>query len=76
MQRPIDTSKIPDTVKTTMSSEDKAVIALLMEFHGIGECAPIVRSALRAALREASAIPGSSLAKTPHVAAQPVEPGR
>jgi len=74
MQEPIDTSKIPNAIKTIMSSEDKAVAALLMEFYGINDGSTLMRFALKAALREAQNLPGSSLAKAPPVAAQPVEP--
>jgi hypothetical protein len=64
MQEPIDTSKVPDSINTRMDSADKAVAALLMKFHAIKDGSTLVRFCLRAALREASAIPGSSLAMT------------
>lgn len=63
MQEPIDTSKIPNAIKTIMSSEDKAVAALLMEFYGINDGSTLMRFALKAALREAQNLPGSLLAK-------------
>jgi len=74
MQAPIDTSKVSDFINTRMTSEDKAVAAILMDFYGIKDGSTLVRFALKAALREAQNLPGSSLAKAPSVAAQPVEP--
>ena len=74
MQVPVDTSKVPDFINTRMASEDKAVAAILMDFYAIKDGSTLVRFALKAALREAQNLPGSSLAKPPPVVAQPVEP--
>ena len=73
MQEPIDTSKVPDSINTKMSSEDKAIAALLMDFYNIRDGATLMRFGLKAALREAGKLPNSPMV---NVAAthQPVEP--
>lgn len=72
MREAIDTSEIPNTIKTALSNEDKSIVALLMECHAISDYATVVRFSLRAALREASALPGSSIAKA-SATCQPIE---
>jgi hypothetical protein len=62
MPEPLDTSKVPDSINTRMSDEDKVIAARLMSALGICEGAQLMRYCLRAALREASVLPGSPLA--------------
>lgn len=58
-------TKVPDSINTKMSDDDKVIAQELMRETGITDGAKLVRYCLRAAHREMSTLRGSGISRAP-----------